>query len=887
VKTPPLFLLVCLSVVTALPAAPRPNIILAMADDMGWGDPGYNSTTVLNPPDATHEDWWPHPDQGWISTPTMDTMAANGLRFDRFYSASAVCSPTRASCLTGRNPFRIGVPTANSGRLGFDETPLSEVLSDQGYLCGHFGKWHLGSLTTLRADSNRGGNAGVYSGPWHHAYDSCFCTESKVPTYHPYRKANNNLPLPVDFADSNFYGTRYWRMPATWNQTSGEGDVVPAAEINDATNGDDSKILVDQAIPFIQAAVAAGEPFFVVLWFHTPHKPVVDPEGVSGVDSSDAGRDSIEDLDTALGRVRAELTTLGVRGNTMFWVTSDNGPENGVNSFNESSTVRSIRSGRFLERKRSLHEGGLRVPGILEWPDVITSGMTTDFPAVTSDYYPTILDYLCLGIPGQKPLDGISLRPVIEGTATTRTKPIGFKFSGDKSWVNQRYKLIDDDDDGDAWELYDLLNIPAGEEVEQTPTATAANIASQPQPIQDIYNTMLAEFTAWDAAVGADTPYVHTSQPTVTLGTPSTDVTEPFTVTATFSEDVSELNAGEFSVTNGTASGLTGSGTTWMLTISPAWTGTVTIDLPEGCAIDPDGNPNAASNSLTVNYTDPEDGPATIVSSTVSTLAGQTVDNLGNVPGNQDNNELKFTAGTTNDGVANPYTTTLYVRSSGVDLRKVRAFVRFDLSGFSDHPVASADLSFNGHSLNDQNAVDIEVVPLGADWSETGTPLPTFDHLTVGSAVNGGSIIAGLAPGDHTRDYTFDVTPAVRNWLDGTWPNHGLQIRLTSTTENNGVGIKTSGAGAIQLLVDQAPLIATGISTGAPDPYDLAIRWNSAPDVGYRIETSLLLQGDWIPLDDVPGSGGTSTVFIHENGLGGPPSRFYRVRHLPGPPPAP
>jgi arylsulfatase A-like enzyme len=199
-------------------AAPRPNIIMVMADDMGWGDTGYNSITV-NYPDGT-----PHPDQGWINTPTLDTMVANGLRFSRFYSASAECSPSRASCLTGRNPVRVGIPFANSGRLGFDETPLSEVLSADGYATGHFGKWHLGTMTTLRHDSNRGreGVTSKYSAPWHHSYDVCFATESKVPTYHPYRKANNSLPLPTSFSDPNFYGTHYWRMPATWNTTSGE-----------------------------------------------------------------------------------------------------------------------------------------------------------------------------------------------------------------------------------------------------------------------------------------------------------------------------------------------------------------------------------------------------------------------------------------------------------------------------------------------------------------------------------------------------------------------------------------------------------------------------------------------------------------------------------------
>ncbi len=563
---------------------------------MGWGDPGYNSMTV------TYADGTPHPDQGWISTPTMDAIAANGLRFDRFYSASAVCSPTRASCILGRNPYRAGIPGANSGRLESDETPLSEVLSGVGYTCGHFGKWHLGSMTTLRSDSNRGGNAGAYSAPWHHSYDVCFATESKVPTYHPYRKTTNGLALPTSFSDTNFYGTRYWRMPASWNQTSGEGDVVPVSEVNDAVNGDDSKLLVDKTIPFIQDAVSQGKPFFVVLWFHTPHKPTVDPDGVSAVDSPDTVKDSIEDLDVALGRLRDELTTLGVRGNTMLWVTSDNGPENGQDSANETSTTRSIRSGRLLERKRSLHEGGLRVPGILEWPDVITTGMTTNVPAITSDYYPTILDYLELSVPNQKPLDGISLRPVIDGTVTERTKPIGFKYNGDNSWVNQQYKIIND---GSGWELYDLINIPAGEEVEQTSLATAANVGSQPQAIQDTYNTMLAEYTAWNATLSPDTPYVHTSQPTVMLSTPSLTVTAAFSITATFSESVTELNANELVVGNGSASVLAGSGTTWTVLITPFASGAVTVDLPEGCAIDLHGNPNADSNQLSVTYSPP------------------------------------------------------------------------------------------------------------------------------------------------------------------------------------------------------------------------------------------------------------------------------------------
>lgn len=575
------------TIVTALQAAPRPNIILAMADDMGWGDVSYNSMTV------TLADGSPHPDQGWIQTPVMDEMAASGLQFNRFYSASAVCSPTRASCLTGRNPYRVGVPFANIGRLGFDETPLSEILAAQGYRCGHFGKWHLGSMTTLRADSNRGGNASVYSAPWHHSYDFCFATESKTPTYHPYRRASNSAALPTSFSDPNFYGTHYWRFPDIFNQVSGEGNPVPVEEVNNLIDGDDSKLIVDQAISYIEDAVADDEPFFIVLWFHTPHKPVTDPEGSSGVDSSNALKDSIEDLDLAIGNLRNRLTELGVRDDTMLWLTSDNGPEDGINSPNESSTVRSIRSGRLLERKRSLHEGGLRVPGILEWPAMIPTGRVSEFPSVTSDYYPTILDYLCLSVPNQKPLDGVSLRPVIEGKNPSRTQPIGFKINDDNSWVGDQYKIIEDNG---TWELFDLVADPT----ESSPIANANNIGSQPAAIQDIYNTMLADFSAWNATLTSDVPYIHSSRPTVSLSTPATEVSAPFIVTATFNETVTQLEENEIIVSNGTVSALSGSGTSRSFTVTPTTNGPVTINLPEAAAIDADGNPNASSNLLSV-----------------------------------------------------------------------------------------------------------------------------------------------------------------------------------------------------------------------------------------------------------------------------------------------
>lgn len=468
-----------------------------MADDLGLGDPSYVSMTVSN-----------HPDRGWIQTPNLDAMAANGLRFDRFYASSPVCSPTRGSCLTGRNPFRLGIPNANAGRLEWNgvknEITLAEVLASAGYRTAHFGKWQLGSLTTLREDAVRGapGATSVYSGPWQNGFDTCYTTEKAVPTYHPYRNPVNNLPLPVSYEDPNFYGTRYWRVPTdtnTWFNISGEGDPVPVNEVNNPVNGDDSLFMMDKTIDFIRDAVSEGKPFFALVWFHTPHTDLVDPAQSAAVNSSTALKAAVEDMDLQVGRLRSELAALGVRDNTMVWFCSDNGPIS-QNSPSGTKPYGDIRTALLRGRKQSMWEGGTRVPGILEWPARIAPGQSTDFPAVVSDYYPTILDYLQIPLPaGQKPLDGISLRPAIEGTATERTRPIGFLFrnTGNRSWVTQRYKLVSSDLSGGTggnYELYDLLNDPR-----ETTNIAASNPALTTQ--------LIADLEAWMAAVSNDTVY--------------------------------------------------------------------------------------------------------------------------------------------------------------------------------------------------------------------------------------------------------------------------------------------------------------------------------------------------------------------------------------------
>lgn len=834
--------------VTVVTAAPRPNIILIMADDMGYGDPSYRSQVVLN------TDGTAHLDQGWIQTPAMDAMAASGICFDRFYSASAVCSPTRASCLTGRNPFRVGIPHANLGKIGADETPLSTILAAEGYATGHFGKWHLGTMTALRTDANRGraGNLSEYSAPWHFDYDVCFATESKVPTYHPYRKATNGLDLPTEFendptigykiVDSNFYGTHFWEIPQN-PETAAEGSVATLNQVNNANNGDASKLITDQAITFIQDAVAEGKPFFVVLWYHTPHKPLVDPDGISAVDSTDAAKDGIEDLDAAIGELRMALAEIpgSIKDDTMIWLTSDNGPENGVDSPSDNTSAekaRSIRSGGLRARKRSFYEGGIRVPSILEWPNgIVNHGRSTSFLSSTSDYYTTILDYLDLSTPMQKALDGISLRAVIEDQSETRSSPIGFLIGGvdsNQAWITQDYKLVQV---GSDWELFDMT-LP-DHQLEITPLATESNVDSKSPEIQAIYNTMLADYTAWKATVDSDTPYISSAVPTVVLATSVTDADAAFPVSITFSTDIQGLSESDFSLTGGLASSLTGSGASYTLTVVPNFISDIKISLPEGAAFATSGHANSPSNELSISVLNKL--VATIESIEVAFDSGtyKTVDSNNLSPAAGDNNVVKFSDAPV------PFATDLYLRSSStIAARQVRSLLQFDVSGLNLSDVGSATLHLHGYALNDINPVSLNAIAAAADWSTT----PTYTIATQGSIVDGGDLITGINS-DLARDYSLDVTEMVTAWVEGSWTNYGILLKLSNDTVNNGIGIQTAGENAPYLKIDntQLKIVAQKIIPLSNNETGLSLVFQVSSDTTYYLQKSLNLNtNSWI-----------------------------------------
>lgn len=342
-------LALCLSAVAAAPDAEKPNIVLVMADDQGWGDMAYNG----------------HP---LVKTPNFDRMAAEALRFDRFYAAAPVCSPTRGSVMTGRHPNRFGCFKWGHP-LRPQEITVAEALKKAGYTTGHFGKWHLGSVRK-GSPVNPGGSG----------FDEWLSAENFY----------DNDPI-----------------------LSHKGKAVEL-------KGESSVIAVDAAIEFMRRSVQRKKRFLAVVWFGSPHGPhlAVDEDRQAYADQPKAVQHflgEVTGMDRAFGKLRKEIGTLGIRQNTVLWYCSDNGALKRVGS-----------AGPHRGKKGQVYEGGLAVPAILEWPARIPRPRTTDVRANTVDIYPTLLEIAGVTIDRQPLLDGKSLVPLIDGEMTSRTKPMGF-----------------------------------------------------------------------------------------------------------------------------------------------------------------------------------------------------------------------------------------------------------------------------------------------------------------------------------------------------------------------------------------------------------------------------------------------------------------------------
>ena len=368
-------------------AEDKPNIVLVMADDQGWGQVGYIG----------------HPK---LKTPNLDAMAANGIRFNRFYAAGPVCSPTRASVLTGRTHNRTGVPS-HGHNLCLQEKTLPQALKQAGYAAGHFGKWHLNGVRgagvpILGDDANHPGRYG----------------------------------FDVWLSASNFYD----RDPLL--SRNGEFEEF---------KGDSSVVAVEQALKFMKRQ--RKNPFLAVIWYGSPH----NPQRAVEQDMKDFEGDKLANhlgeivgIDRSVGLLRKGLRKLGIERNTIVWYCSDNG---GLNLDPDSV-------GHLRGHKGSMFEGGIRVPGIIEWPGRIKP-VVTDFPASTMDIMPTIVDLLDLPRNSQLSVrDGESIALLFQGRIPKRTHAIPFRFQRRAAIIDGDFKLLSANLEKDEWNLYDLKNDP-------------------------------------------------------------------------------------------------------------------------------------------------------------------------------------------------------------------------------------------------------------------------------------------------------------------------------------------------------------------------------------------------------------------------------------------
>jgi arylsulfatase A-like enzyme len=358
------FTILCLGVIATgiLPAqekSTRPNFVVFLADDMGWGD----SATYGHP---------------LIKTPNLDKLAAQGMKFTQCYSACGVCSPSRSAILTGRTPYRNGVWRHLSGNheahLRSSEITYPKLLKSAGYETCHVGKWHLLSKPQF--------NNPKFPQPDKHGYD--------------YWMYSHNNASPSHKNPNNFF-----RNGKPVGETEGYSAQIVAAEA--------TKWLAEKRDP--------KKPFALSVWLHEPHSPIAtDPRFSSLYKDHENTKymGNITQLDHALGQVMDALDKAGETDNTLIIFTSDNGP---VARF--GGTTGGLRGG-----KRSSHEGGIRVPGVIRWPGHIKPGTTSDIPIIGTDIFATVLDIVGIPLPSDRTIDGVSMLPALEGKPLKRKIPL-------------------------------------------------------------------------------------------------------------------------------------------------------------------------------------------------------------------------------------------------------------------------------------------------------------------------------------------------------------------------------------------------------------------------------------------------------------------------------
>lgn len=343
---------------------PFPNVVVIVADDLGYGDLGpYDHDDDPGTPPVTN-------------TPVLDQMAAQGVRLTEFYVATPVCSPTRAALQTGRHNARIGItgvfgPNSTSG-LSPSEITLAEMLRARGYATAIVGKWHLGHL----------------------------------PQFHPLQQGYDRFyGVPYSNDMSPFYVVR----DTTVVDTNPDRDLLQAW-------------FVEEAKDVIADAVAGNDPFFLYMPLVSPHVPVHVNPLYAGATGRGLYADALFEIDHGVGEILAQLAALGVDQNTLVVFTSDNGPWKNTHGpppgHPEPWRWVGGSAGPLRGSKMTFFEGGLRVPFVARWPVQIPAGFERSGPAVCMDLFVTLATIAGAALPADRVMDGKNLLPLLAGTGS-------------------------------------------------------------------------------------------------------------------------------------------------------------------------------------------------------------------------------------------------------------------------------------------------------------------------------------------------------------------------------------------------------------------------------------------------------------------------------------
>lgn len=369
-----LFVLVLVLMATDVDAKQRsrPNIMVILCDDLGYGDIGCFGNKT-------------------IKTPNLDKLASQGMRLTACYSASPLCSPARAGLLTGRTPSRVGVYSWIAGNhvmhMPKTEITIAHLLKKAGYQTMHSGKWHCN---------------GKFNRP--------------------------EQPQPNDHGFDYWFGTQNNAAPTHRNPRNFVRNGNNAGQLK----GFSCQIVADEASDWIKNKRDKSRPFFTYVCFHEPHEPIDSPGDLVAMypEAKKKGEAlyyaNVSNMDRAVGSLMKMLDDEKLTDNTFVIFTSDNGPET-LNRYGNAWRSHGV-PGPLRGMKLWMYEGGIRVPGIIRFPGHTKPGQVNDTPVCSVDLLPTFCELAGAEVPKDRKLDGASIMPIFKGQKPNRTTPLYWHY---------------------------------------------------------------------------------------------------------------------------------------------------------------------------------------------------------------------------------------------------------------------------------------------------------------------------------------------------------------------------------------------------------------------------------------------------------------------------